>query len=166
MNAKGNGPVFYFDDGSAGGTSTSCVTQNALCTQGTTNVVDSAYKHYGSGFGFQVNDSPSSADAGSPSLASGGLTWAASGTLPASFRVGISTFSGPCSGSAGCCYQVAAAATSGTIPWTSFTVDCYDATPDGGAFNPSADGLYEIKFQADSSATAGSYNYCITSLSF
>ncbi len=166
-SSNGNGPVFYYDDQSNGGMSTSCVTQNALCTAGTTNAVNSSYTYYGSGFGFIVTDNPGGSDAGAPSLASSnGLTWAASGTLPTSFRVAIDAFYGPCSSYAGCCYQVSPGATSGTIPWDMFTVDCYDSVPDGGIFNSATDGLYQIKFQADAQSLEGSYNYCITSISF
>jgi hypothetical protein len=161
---KGGGSNFYFADGMG---STACVDANALCSKGTTAAQGSPpnYSIYGAGFGFQVNQTSNYGDAGSPTLGAS-LSWAVSGTPPPSFRIGISAFSGPCSGSSGCCYQTAAGAMSGTIMWNQFVTDCWDgASADGGTFSTS-DGLFEIKFQANAGSAATSYDYCVTSISY
>jgi hypothetical protein len=159
---KGGGYTFYFGDG----TSTACVDTGALCTTGTTAVVNPpTYSLYGAGFGIGVNTATGTA----LTLASGGLTWAISGSgLPANgIQIGINSASGPCSGTNGCCYRPPMSMMTGsTIPWSKFVTDCFDTTPDGGTFNSASDGLLQIKFQVISGAATDAYNYCVTSLSY
>jgi hypothetical protein len=66
---------------------------------------------------------------------------------------------------AGCCFQPPTSATSGTIPWSSFTYDCYAGG--GAAFNPATDGLLRINFQVSSTpGTAQPWSFCLTTLEF
>jgi hypothetical protein len=52
------------------------------------------------------------------------------------------------------------------IPWSGFTTACYNPAEAGAGFQAS-DGIDKINFQAISStAGAGPFNFCVTTLSY
>ena len=69
-----------------------------------------------------------------------------------------------CATEAGCCFQPPKGATGGTIPWSSFTDQCYASGV--SAFNPATDGLLRINFQVSSTDTPQPWSFCVTTLEF
>jgi hypothetical protein len=43
--------------------------------------------------------------------------------------------------------------------------DCWDAVPDGGVYDPSADGITAIEFEAPAGAVPSEWAFCVNSVS-
>ena len=122
---------------------------NSLCVAGTTGAWNPpAGTVWGVGFG--VNLSPFSTPV---QLSGTGVTVALTG-LPAG--VGMTV------GVAGYCAVITAATQ--TIPWTSFNTQCWD--PAKGVALTGPPNSSNFQFQASSRTTAGSFDFCVTALSF
>jgi hypothetical protein len=168
---NGAGEVYYFGDfqnatygaSCASTGSTACVDANAFCGGGTTAPITG--NCWGNGIGVRVDQTPSGADASAvTSLSSTGLTWATSAAAPNGFLIAVDAATGACATEAGCCFQPPKGATGGTIPWSSFTDQCYASGV--SAFNPATDGLLRINFQVSSTDTPQPWSFCVTTLEF
>jgi hypothetical protein len=123
------------------------------------------YTIYGSGFGIDVSEGAGAGGTKTP-ITPGptGLSYTLDNLPTNGLQIVLSTPAFPAS--AGPCYLIkAGGAATGTIPWASFNTKCYDPTPDGTAFAAS-DGITGINFQVPASATASTWNFCVTALSF
>ena len=160
--AKG-GMVYAYGDLKSG--NNVCIDQGAACITGTTQAqVIGDTTIWGSGIGIALNQ---------PNGGGGGT---AATVIPTGTGLTYSVSSVPTQGllielmPSGLCANVAAA--SGTIPWTRFVANCGDYAPGGdtsqvsvGTFQPSS-GISAVQFQVPAVAIAGSYSFCVNSISF
>jgi hypothetical protein len=131
------------------GKSSICMAPNSLCVAGTTGAWNPpAGTVWGVGFG--VNLSPFSTPV---QLSGTGVTVALTG-LPAG--VGMTV------GVAGYCAVITAATQ--TIPWTSFNTIC--SGPATGVALTGAPNTPTIQFNLSSGSTVGTFDFCVTALSF
>ena len=131
------------------GKSSICMAPNSLCVAGTTGAWNPpAGTVWGVGFG--VNLSPFSTPV---QLSGTGVTGALTG-LPAG--VGMTV------GVAGYCAVITAATQ--TIPWTSFNTIC--SGPATGVALTGAPNTPTIQFNLSSGSTVGTFDFCVTALSF
>jgi len=131
------------------GQSSICMAPNSLCVAGTTGAWNPpAGTVWGVGFG--VNLSPFSTPV---QLSGTGVTVALTG-LPAG--VGMTV------GVAGYCAVITAATQ--TIPWTSFNTIC--SGPATGVALTGAPNTPTIQFNLSSGSTVGTFDFCVTALSF
>jgi hypothetical protein len=138
--------------------STACVVATQLCGIGTTAAYIPGSLAWGSGMGVNVGQAAASGVNGVVTPTAAGLSYAIS-QLPADgLRIELGT-AGP-----SYCYQIQADAF-GTIPWSSFVTDCWDAVPTGATFSPSI-GIADVQFIVPAGAAASSWDFCVQSLSF
>jgi hypothetical protein len=171
------GYSFTFNDGVApAGTgnctaspTTICIDQNAMCVMGMTGVASTTtpYPCYGGGFGFNVGQMSGSMTAGTFSVpsTSTGLTYALS-NIPSGIgglRIQVVTGTAPASATNSYCAPITAA--TGTVPWTSLELTCYD-TPVGTALTGPPMDLQQIEISIDDGTAAGAFNFCLDSISF
>jgi len=153
------GYTFAFSDGLPMG-STSCVSTTAFCGMGTIGVANATYTIYGGGIGVNLNQVIATGAASPPIL-----------TLPATGAgIAYTLSSLPTLGArliidnAGKDYCAILTAASGTVDWASFNTACYSpATGVALAGPPTAT---HVEFEVPSGMTAGSFNFCVTSLKF
>jgi hypothetical protein len=158
------GSAFAFSDSSGMaaplGKATASVEMTALCGCGTDDTQNPpSYTFYGGGLGINLNMTMGSSTMGAVAQSGTGVTYAVTSIPTNGLRVQVID-----SGGTTYCNDVAATATSGTIPWAMFTTTCYDASP--GTALPASDMLTQLEFLVPSTTTAGSWDFCITALSF
>ena len=115
--------------------------------------------NWGSGIGINVSQASGSATVGAYTPTGTGIAYSIS-SVPANLRIVLGT-----TGTTQYCSNVAAGATTGTVPWSSFVTDCWDTVPDGGTFS-TADGLAKVQFQVAAAAAPATYEFCVNSVSF
>ena len=144
------GYEYTFSDGKG---STVCLAANGLCAAGTTGAKDPpAYTVWGAGFGFNLTMGATPVQ-----LSGTGVTVALSG-LPVGVELRVQV---KVEGQNFCAVMTAATQ---TIPWTSFNTQCWapaTGVPLSGPPNTSS-----IEFQVSSGPTAGTFDFCLTALSF
>jgi len=113
--------------------------------------------NWGGGIGINVNQTAAGGATASVTPTATGITYSVSAIPTQGLRMVLSN-SGP-----DVCAPVTTA--TGTIPWASFVTDCWDTVPDGGVYQ-SSDGIVKVQFQVPAVATAGSYSFCVNSISF
>ena len=140
------------------GKSSVCVSAGGLCGAGVVGAQDPpAYTVWGAGFGFNL--SPQTAGTTSvPVQLSGSSVTVKLSSLPtgADMRVQVSV-----NGVAYCAVMTMA---SQTILWNAFNTKCWAPTTGTALTGPPS--TPNIQFQASSRATAGSFDFCVTALSF
>ncbi len=131
-----------------------CLDENAFCAAGMT-AIQTAAGAYGAGVGINLNQIQGTMTTGTfTPTGKSGIAYALS-ALPAKMVMIVDNN--------GVAYQATLAAASGMIPWASFTVQI----PDAGA--PTLSGppvATHINFQVSAGPTAGTFSFCVTSLSF
>ena len=140
------------------GKSTICMTPESLCGAGTTGAQDPpAYSVWGAGFGFNLSPLTTETTAVPVQLSGSGVTVTVS-SLPtgADLRVQVNV-----GGTAYCAKMTTATQ---TLPWTSFNSTCWTPTPAGALAG--APNTPNIQFQASSGTAAGTFDFCVTALSF
>jgi hypothetical protein len=111
---------------------------------------------YGAGFGFNLSPDTTLATTVEVQLAGAGVSVAVS-SLPtgADLRIQVNV------GGADYCAKMTTATQ--TLAWTAFNTKCWDNT---GTALTAAPKTGKIEFQASSGTAAGSFDFCVTSLSF
>ena len=149
-----SGYDFSFSDGKG---STICVDANSLCAAGTTGAQDAAYTVWGAGFGFNLSTATTATTDVPVQLSGSGVSVALT-SLPtgADMRVQVTV-----GGTAYCAVMTAATQ---TIPWSSFNTTCW--APATGTALGGAPNTPKIQFQPSSTKTAGTFDFCVTSVTF
>jgi hypothetical protein len=132
---------------------------SSLCAAGAVGVQDPpTYKVWGAGFGFSLSPSTTATTTMPVQITGSSVTVTLSGlpTGGASARVLVTV------GSAQYCAVMTK--TTQTIPWTSFNLTCWAPTPAGALTGPPI--ASNIQFEAAAGTTAGSFDFCLTGLSF
>jgi hypothetical protein len=149
-----SGLDFTFSDGK---TSSICLAANSLCAAGVTGAQDPpAYSVYGAGFAFNLSPATTLTNVVELQLSGSGVSIAVT-SLPTGADLRIQTNVG------GADYCAKMTTATQTIPWTTFNTKCWDNT---GTALAGAPKTAKIEFQASSLTTAGSFDFCVTSLSF
>jgi hypothetical protein len=149
-----SGYDFSFSDGKG---STICLSASSLCAAGTTAAQDPpTYSVWGAGFGFNLSPDTTATTTVEVQLAGAGVSVALS-SLPtgAEARVQVTV------GTTDYCAKMTTATQ--TLAWTSFNTKCWDNT---GTALTAAPKTGKIQFQASSGTAAGTFDFCVTSLSF
>jgi hypothetical protein len=145
---------FTYSDGK---TSSICLSANSLCAAGVTGAQDPpAYSVYGAGFGFNLSPDTTLTSVVELQLSGSGVSIAVT-SLPTGADLRIQTNVG------GADYCAKMTTATQTIPWTTFNTKCWDNT---GTALAGAPKTAKIEFQASSLTTAGSFDFCVTSVSF
>jgi hypothetical protein len=122
----------------------------------------------GAGFGINVGQAMGAAGAGTCSVAttSTGISYSLS-DVPAITGGGlrIQVVTGTGAGSATNTYCAPITAASGTIPWTSLALTCYNTPPGTALTGPPAD-LQQVEVTIDDGTAAAPFNFCIDAISF
>ena len=139
------------------GGSTGCVDSTAFCGAGMLVPAGPTY-YFGAAIGFAVGQSSGAMAKAGVTPKATGLTWglSAGAILPYGLQITVTGGDGM-----PYCYRPPVATTSGTTPWASFTVNCYD-TPPGAAFAPATQ-ITQLQFQAITGAAAGAWGFCVQS---
>ena len=149
-----SGYNFSFTDGK---TSTVCMSPESLCAAGVTGAQDPpAYSDWGAGFGFNLSPDTTLTSIVELQLPGTGVSVTVS-SLPtgADMRVQVTV--------AGTDYCAKMTTASATLAWTSFNTKCWD---NSGTALPGAPKTAKIQFQAASGTAAGSFDFCVTALTF
>jgi hypothetical protein len=149
-----SGYDFPFTDGKG---STICVDANGLCAAGTTGAQDAAYTVWGAGFGFNLSTATTATTEVPVQLAGSGVTVALTG-LPTGADMRLQVKVG------GVAYCAVMTTATQTVPWSSFNTTCW--APATGTALGGAPNTPNFQFQASSTKTAGTFDFCVTSLSF
>jgi hypothetical protein len=150
-----SGFIFSFTDAMP---SSICTATNSLCAAGTTGAQNPpTYSVWGAGFGFNLSPL-SGVTASVPVQLSGSGISVTLSSLPtgATMRVQLTV------GAQQYCAVMTTA--SQTIPWTSFNTTCW--APATGTALTGAPNATNIQFQASAGLTAGTFDFCVTALSF
>jgi hypothetical protein len=151
-----SGYDFSFDDKT--GKSSVCAPASSLCGAGTVGAQNPpAYTVWGAGFGFNLSPQTVGTALVPVQLSGTGVTVTLT-SLPtgADMRVQVAV-----GGAAYCAVMTMA---SQTLLWTAFNTKCW--APTTGAALTGPPNTPNIQFQASSRATAGSFDFCVTALSF
>jgi hypothetical protein len=143
-----SGYLYTYGDG----TSTICAGPDSLCASGTTGAGDTAGKIWGAGVGVNLDktDPPAAVQ-----LSGTGLTYALSALPTQGMRAQVTV------GSTDYCVKLAAA--SGTVLWTAFNTKCWD---DSGEKLAAAPKTPHVGFQVTAATAAGTFDFCVKSISF
>jgi hypothetical protein len=147
---------FSFDDKT--GKSSVCASAGSLCGAGITGAKDPPnYTVWGAGFGFNLSPL-STVTSTVPVQLSGTSVTVALSSLPtgADMHVQVTVNSAV--------YCAVMTAATQTIPWTAFNTQCW--APTTGTALTGAPNTPNIQFLASSLLTAGTFDFCVTSLSF
>jgi hypothetical protein len=170
----GTGYTFAFTTDAAtcaaatGGLSTFCIDPENICVAGTTGVGPPMYVCNGAGFGLNIGQTMGSSATGMMAAPAGstGITYALS-NLPTitggGMRIQVTTVSG---GATPYCSPITAA--SGSVTWASFIQMCYNPAATQGPALPAAgpSDIQNVGFTIDDGSAAGTYNLCLTGISF
>ena len=144
------------------GQSSVCMLPTSLCGAGTVGAQNPpSYTVWGAGFGFSLSLKTTPTTEVPVQLSGSGVTVKLS-SLPtnADMRLQVKHFVG----ATGTTYCAIMTTASQTVLWTSFNTMCWDPTK--GVALTGAPNTSNIQFQASSRATAGSFDFCVTALSF
>jgi hypothetical protein len=166
------GYVFAFSDAKVGGPSTACVNSTMFCGKGTIGMANPpSYSYYGGGIGVNLSQPSGSMGLGAPFAATGtGISYAISSfpTVGTGGAVRLIIDNGATAGANGADYCAAITTATGMVPWSMFFTQCYNL-PGGdagaGLSGPPTTASH-VQFQVASGMTAGSFDFCVTSLKF
>jgi hypothetical protein len=128
-----------------------------LCTHGTLGANPAPYSVYGGGIGINLNQVMGATAVGTFAATGSGIGYAVTSVPTNGLRIQIDH--------GGMTYCAPVTATTGTIPWANFAITCYN-TPPGAALTGPPNDATQIEFQMVTVATAGSGDFCVTSLLF
>ncbi|HJX62835.1 MAG TPA: hypothetical protein VJ860_02660, partial [Polyangia bacterium] len=144
-----------FPDGKG---STLCLDANSLCAAGTTGAQDPpTYLVWGAGFGFNLSTATTATTDVPVPLTGSGVTVSVS-SLPTGADLRVQVKVGAVS------YCAVMTTATQTIPWGSFNTTCW--APATGTALTGAPSTPNIQFQASSGKTAGTFDFCVTSVAF
>jgi hypothetical protein len=158
------GYTYAFSDamGMPAGTSSACIAGNAFCGMGTTGVQSAAT--WGAGIGLNLNQATATSSTSPPINAfqatGTGINYALSGISTGARLIIDNSPNYPTV--VDYCAPITAA--SGTIPWAMFNAKCWDNS--GTALSAAPTMAHHVQVQVFATATAGSFNFCVTSLKF
>jgi hypothetical protein len=141
-----------------------CMLPTSLCGAGTVGAQDPpTYLVWGAGFGFSLSLLTTTTTDVPVQLAGTGVTVTVT-SLPtnADMRLQVKHYVGV--GATGTTYCAIMTTATQTIPWTSFNTQCWD--PAKGVALTGPPNSSNFQFQASSRTTAGSFDFCVTALSF
>jgi hypothetical protein len=151
---------FTFSDKIA---SSVCMLPNSLCGAGTVGAQNptGGYTVWGAGFGFSLSTLTTPAAQMPVQLAGTGVAITVT-SLPtnADMRLQVKHYVG----ATGTTYCALMTTATQTIPWTSFNTMCW--APATGVALTGPPNTSNFQFQASSRPTAGSFDFCVTSLTF
>jgi hypothetical protein len=142
--------------------SMACNDANALCGAGMTAAKDTAGMIWGAGIGFNLNQMMATGSASPP------INMFAVPTTAKGIAYGLSAL--PTQGArliidqAGADYCFTMAAGTGNVPWAMFNTKCWDNS--GTALTGAPSMATHIQFQVNAATAAGSFDFCVTSVSF
>jgi hypothetical protein len=143
------------------GPSIACLNSSVFCGGGSTGT---ATQGYGAGIGVNLNQVAGSM--GAPGTytvptSKSGIAYTLTSLPTPSARILIDN-------PAGNDYCAAITMASGMVPWSAFYPRCYNlpAGDAGAPLGSAPAGATHVEFQVNSGAAAGSFNFCVTSLSF
>jgi len=139
-----------------------CMLPTSLCGAGTVGAQDPpTYSVWGAGFGFSLSLLTTTTTDVPVQLAGTGVTVTVT-SLPtnADMRLQVKHYVG----TAPTTYCAIMTTATQTIPWTSFNTQCWD--PAKGVALTGPPNSSNFQFQASSRTTAGSFDFCVTALSF
>jgi len=140
-----------------------CMLPNSLCGAGTVGAQNPAggYTVWGAGFGFSLSTLTTATTETPVQLAGTGVTVTVT-SLPtnADMRLQVKHYVG----AVGTTYCAIMTTATQTIPWTSFNTMCW--APATGVALTGPPNTSNFQFQASSRLTAGSFDFCVTALSF
>jgi hypothetical protein len=142
------GYLYVYSDG----TSTICAGPDSLCASGTTGVADTAGKIWGAGVGINLDKAEPPADV---QLSGTGMTYALSSLPTQGLRAQVTV--------GGKDYCVKLASASGTVAWTDFNTACWD---NSGTKLTGAPKTAHLGFQVTAATAAGTFDFCVTKVSF
>jgi hypothetical protein len=144
-----SGYLYVYADGAP---SKVCAATDSLCASGSTGVADAKGTIWGAGVGFNLDKSATPA---AVQLSGTGMTYALSAMPSQGMRAQVSV--------AGTDYCVKLATASGTVAWTDFNTACWD---NSGTKLAGAPLTPHVGFQVTAAATAGTFDFCVTAVSF
>jgi hypothetical protein len=142
------GYLYVYSDG----TSTICAGPDNLCASGTTGAADTTGKIWGAGVGINLDKADPPPDV---QLSGTGMTYALSSLPTQGMRAQVSV------GSKDYCVKLTSA--SGTVAWTDFNTACWD---NSGTKLTGAPKTPHIGFQVTAATAAGTFDFCVTKVSF
>jgi hypothetical protein len=154
-----SGYDFTFNDKTK---STVCMLPSSLCGAGTVGAQDPpTYSVWGAGFGFSLSTFTTATTEVPVQLTGTGVTVTVT-SLPtnADMRLQVKHYVG----ATGTTYCALMTTATQTIPWASFNTMCWDPTKGVALTGPP--NTSNFQFQASSRLTAGSFDFCVTALSF
>jgi hypothetical protein len=166
------GYAFAYSSDGTGCTSlaTATIDMTAVCVTGMTGIASTAtpYVCNGAGFGINVGQAMGATVPGTCSVlaTSTGITYALSNfpTIPGGgLRIEVVTGTAAASATNSYCAPITAA--TGTIPWTSLELTCYN-TPAGTPLAGPPAQLQQVEISIDDGTAATAFNFCIDSISF
>ena len=158
------GYTYAFSDamGTPAGTSSACISTGAFCGMGTTGVQSMAT--WGAGIGLNLNQAMAMSSASPPINAfqatGSGINYALSGLSTGARLIIDNSPNYPTV--VDYCAPISAA--SGTIPWAMFNTKCWDNS--GTSLSAAPTMAHHVQVQVFATSTAGSFNFCVTSLKF
>jgi hypothetical protein len=158
------GYAYAFSDatGTPAGTSTACIAATALCGMGATGVQSAST--WGAGIGLNLNQAMAMSSTSPPINAlqatGSGINYTLSGLTTGARLIIDNSPNYPTV--VDYCAPITAA--SGTIPWATFNTKCWDNS--GTALTAAPTMAHHVQIQVFATATAGSFNFCVTSLKF
>jgi hypothetical protein len=157
------GYAYAFSDMVVPGGSTSCVDQFALCTLGTTGTQNPPdYTVYGAGIGVNLNQDPSATSVGTFAATGNGIAYTLSNLPAQGVRLIIDD-----GGDAGkTTYCVDLTTSTGQIPWSQFSTQCYNLGNPGAALSGAPSSATSIQFLVIAGSKPGPFDFCVTSLAF
>jgi hypothetical protein len=147
------GKAFSYED--MGG-STSCVNASSFCGMGMDVADPPPYLNFGGGIGVNVDQAMGSKTVSSYTPTGSGIFYTVTGLPTSGLRIQVDND--------GVTYCAQLTAATGTVPWTDFSIDCFDAPP--GAALTAAPLMSQVEFQVPSVATSATWDFCVTALRF
>ena len=129
-----------------------CLDPNSLCANGTTAVADSKGTIWGAGMGFNLDKSSTPA---AVQITGTGMTYALSSLPTQGLRATVTV------GTTDYCVKLVL--TKGTVAWTDFNTACWD---NSGTKLSGAPLTPHVGFEVTAAATASSFDFCVTTVSF
>ena len=135
-----------------------CLSPNSLCAAGTTGAQNPpTYSVWGASFGFNLSTATTATGTVPVQLSGTGVTIALS-SLPTGADMRVLVTVGSTS------YCAVMTAVTQTLLWTSFNQTCWAPTVAGALMG--APDATNIQFQVSSGPTVGTFDFCVTAISF
>jgi hypothetical protein len=145
----------------SGAVCTTAPATSLLCTHGNLLANPAPYSAFGGGIGFNLNQAMATSatpTTAMPFVTTGsGISYTVTNVPANGLRLQIDH--------GGMTYCANVTTASGTIPWASLELTCYDTPPGAALTGPPGDAT-QIEFQMVTTATAGTGDFCVTAVGF